>query len=78
MRALAAQGRLGDYQWIFLRGEIYEAAGRDEEAIADYRQTLELHADHVGATKALKRLGANRIQSALRFTSSRCLRAGDK
>jgi tetratricopeptide (TPR) repeat protein len=54
------EGALNQSNWFHLRGEIYEAAGNQEAAVADYRRTLQLQADHGGAAKALDRLGAER------------------
>lgn len=41
-----------------VRGQIFEAIGRTEEAIADYRNGLRLEPNHEGCRDALRRLGA--------------------
>src|SRR6202165_487951 len=42
-----------------IRGNIFEALGRKEEAIADYRGSLSLYPNLKGSAEGLKRLGAS-------------------
>ena len=47
------------HNWIFTRGEIFEAAADRSAAIEDFRRTLKFDPKHVAAARALKRLGVD-------------------
>lgn len=57
IRIAPVTGRSNLHNWIFQRGELHEAAGDVDAAIADYRRTLETDPEHIAAGRALKRLG---------------------
>ncbi len=59
-RALAKQPT--DPAWVFLMGEVYEAAGNTAEAEAAYRQAVTLVPPHAGALTALGALLMERAQ----------------
>ncbi|MDO8352004.1 MAG: hypothetical protein Q7T14_00960, partial [Aestuariivirga sp.] len=48
------------YEYLVLRGTIYEAMNDNKNAIADYRAALSINTYVIDASKALKRLGANK------------------
>jgi len=52
------QIRPNDAVTLDIRGHIFEALGRREEAIADFRRALSIEPKQRSSTQALKRLGA--------------------
>jgi tetratricopeptide (TPR) repeat protein len=56
---LALQIKPGDPQALDARGHIYEALGRREEAIADFRRALAAEPRMTGSKDGLRRLGAS-------------------
>ncbi|NJS37425.1 MAG: tetratricopeptide repeat protein [Brachymonas sp.] len=50
--------RPNDANALNTRGHIFEALGKREEAIVDFRRALAKDANHKSSTEALRRLGA--------------------
>jgi tetratricopeptide (TPR) repeat protein len=53
-----AKGTPNEANWAFARGELYQSAGRPDEAEADFRQALALQPDHIAARDALLKLNS--------------------